>query len=96
MSAPDVPTVKPVIISVPPLAVLIRAAAAVPVLSALVSDLGNPDKVSTPPDAPEAIGLPSAIVANTEAIDVVPISSTAVVPAAVVTASRRAFFTAVG
>jgi hypothetical protein len=94
MSDADNPTVR-VKMSVPPLDVRMRASAAVPVLSALVSERGNPDKVRTPPEAPAAIGLPSAIVANTEAIEVVPISSTAVAPAAVVTASKRAFLTAV-
>jgi hypothetical protein len=64
-------------------------------LSAEVSDLGKPEKVNTPPAAPAAAGLLSAIVARILAMPVVPISRTPVVPIAVVTASSLAFFTAV-
>src|SRR5574340_1016574 len=97
MSDPDVPTVRPVIISVLLLS-RILAAAAVPVASADVSDFGNPDNVNTPPDAAAADGSFSVIVASTVSIAVVPISSfPAAAPASIcaVTASRRAFFTAV-
>jgi len=75
ISDADVPTVRPVIISVPPDAVRILAAAAVPVASAEVSDLGKPEKVKIPPEVVPA-GLPRAIVAKTVPMLVVPISST--------------------
>lgn len=94
MSEPEVPTVRPVTTSVPPVAVLILASAAVPVLSALVSDFGKPEKVSTPPDVVPAVEF-SEIVAKIDAMLVVPISNTPVEPIAVTTASSRAFFTAV-
>lgn len=93
MSEPDVPTVRPVTISVPPDAVRMRAAAAVPVASALVSDFGKPENVKTPPEVVPAVEF-NEIVAKIEAIPVVPISSTPVDPIAVTTASNRAFFTA--
>jgi hypothetical protein len=94
ISDADVPTVNPVTISVPPDAVLIRAAAAVPVASADTSDLGNPENVRTALAAVPAV-LFNAIVARTVPIDVVPISNTPVDPIAVETAVSRAFFTAV-
>lgn len=94
ISDPDVPTVSPVTISVPSVAVLILAAAAVPVLAALVSDFGKPEKVSTPLDAVPAVEF-RVMVAKIDAIPVVPISNTPVVPIAVTTAVNREFFTAV-
>jgi len=96
MSVPDVPTVSPVMMSVPPDAVLIRAAAAVPELSALASEIASAQSmVRMPLAAAGAIGFVSANVARIEAMPADPISNTAVAPAAVVTASSRAFFTAV-
>jgi hypothetical protein len=71
-----------------------RAAAAVPVASAAVSLCGIVN-VNTPLAAAGAAGFASEIVARTAAIPVVPISRTPVVPMAVVTAFKRAFFTAV-
>jgi hypothetical protein len=94
MSVPEVPTVRPVTISVPPVAVLILAAAAVPLASADVSDWGIVN-VSTPLEAAGAAGLAKFIVASTAAMPVVPISRTPVVPIAEVTAFKRAFLTAV-
>jgi hypothetical protein len=93
MSDPEVPTVNPVTMSVPPEVVLIRAAAAVPELSALVSDFGKLENVKTPPDVVPAVES-KAIVAKIDAILVVPISRTPVAPIAVTTASKREFFTA--
>ena len=49
ISLPDVPTVSPVMTSAPAL-VRMRATAAVPVLSALVSDRGNPASVRVSPE----------------------------------------------
>lgn len=94
ISEPEVPTVNPVTISVPPDDVRILAAAAVPVASALVSDFGNPENVSTPPDVVPAVEF-KAIVARMVPIAEVPISNTPVAPIAVTTASNLAFFTAV-
>ena len=70
-----------------------RAAAAVPVLSAEVSDLGKPEKVRTPPEAVPAVAL-RLMVARMLAMPVVPISRTPVPPMAVTTAVRRASLTA--
>lgn len=93
-SAPDVLTVSPVTMSVPAVAVRIRASAAVPVLSAEVSDFGKPENVNTPPEVVPAVEF-RLMVANTDAIPEVPISKTPVAPIAVTTASSREFLTAV-
>jgi hypothetical protein len=90
ISEAEVPTVRPVTISVPPTAVRIRAAAAVPVPSAM-SLLGKPLKVRTPPEDVPAEAF-NVMVAKIAAIPEVPISITQV---AVTTASRRAFLTVV-
>ena len=77
-----------------PVPVTYSAAAAVPVAAA-VAFFGNPDSVSTPaPVAAPAIGLFRVKVARIEPIADVPISSTAVAPACVVTAPMRAILTA--
>lgn len=93
ISEPEVPTVKPVTMSVPPVAVLIRAAAAVPVAEA-VTDLGKPENVNT-----ALAAVPAVLFRETEAkilaMPVVPISRTPVVPMAVTTADKREFLTAV-
>jgi hypothetical protein len=93
MSALDVPTVRPVTMSVPPVAVRMRPAAAVPDANA-VDALGKPLNVRTPPDEVPA-GLFSVTENSTVAIPVVPTSSTPVAPIWVTTASSRAFLTAV-
>ena len=93
MSEPDVPTVKPVTISVPPVAVRIRAAAAVPDAAA-VAFLGKLENVNTPPDTVPAVAS-KVMVARIDAMPVVPISSTPVAPIWVTTADKRAFFTVV-
>ena len=64
-------------------------------LAEAVAFFGKPESVSTPaPAAAPAIGLLRAKDARTVPIADVPISSTAVVPACVVTAPMRAILTA--
>ena len=95
ISEADVPTVRPVIMSVLLLS-LILAAAAVPVLSAEVSECGMVRVRTAPVAVPQ--GSVNGMVARTEAIAVVPISMyPAAEPAsmAVATAVMRACFTAV-
>ena len=92
-SAPLVPTVNPVTMSVPPVAVRIRADAAVPAAIAVVF-FGKPLNVSTPPEAVPA-GLLRLNENKMVAMPDVPTSSTPVGPIDVTTAVSRASLTAV-